>query len=116
LQVVIDETLKYPLKYENRDMLNTLVTQNSHADDILIVQDTKVTDTSIANVAFYDGTSWFTPKTPLLHGTTRARLLDEGKLITKDIFLDSLQNYTKIAIMNAMIGFVEIENGILPPK
>jgi 4-amino-4-deoxychorismate lyase len=64
-----------------------------------------VTDTSIANVAFYKDGLWFTPKKPLLEGTTRARLLNAGKIIEKDIGVKELKNYSKVALMNAMIDF-----------
>ena len=61
--------------------------------------------TSIANIAFFDGVDWISPKKPLLKGTTRARLLKERKLILKDIRKDDLKAFTKAALMNAMIDF-----------
>jgi len=64
-----------------------------------------VTDTSIANIAFYDNGMWKTPKNPLLKGTTRARLIDEGKLIEADIRVNELRNFSKVALLNAMIDF-----------
>lgn len=116
LQAVIDDTIVYPHKFENRDAINLLRNKINGADDIVIVKQGYVTDTSIANLAFFDGTLWHTPKKPLLHGTTRARLIDEGKLKETQISLANIKNYSKIAIMNAMLGFVEIQNGILLPK
>ena len=64
-----------------------------------------ITDTSIANIAFYDGEKWLTPKRPLLKGTTRARYLKSGLVIEKDIFVDDIKLFTKVALMNAMIDF-----------
>ena len=64
-----------------------------------------VTDTSIANIALYNDGLWFTPKKPLLEGTTRARLLNAGKIIEKDIAVEDLNNYSRVALMNAMIDF-----------
>ena len=47
-----------------------------------------ITDTSIANIAiFYDGV-WITSKNSLLNGTTKDRLIEEKKLIEKDISVD----------------------------
>ena len=75
-------------------------------DDILIIKDLLVTDTSIANIAFEtSGGEWITPKNPLLKGTTRARLLDEGKLKEADIRVHELRSFTKVALLNAMIDF-----------
>jgi 4-amino-4-deoxychorismate lyase len=54
-----------------------------------------------------------TPSTPLLEGTTRARLLDEGFLSAACLTPKDIQKADKIAIMNAMVGFVEVENGII---
>lgn len=70
-------------------------------------------DTTIANIALYIENQWLTPQVPLLHGTTRARLLDEGFLSPAPLTPNHLADATKIAVMNAMIGFVEIENGII---
>ena len=62
-------------------------------------------DTTIANIAFFDGKQWFTPTHPLLKGTMRQKLLDEGFLETKKIKKDNLSDYSQVALINAMIGF-----------
>ncbi len=116
LQAVICDDIEYSFKYADRGPIDRLFTQRADSEDIAIVKNGLITDTSIANLAFYDGSKWFTPKTPLLHGTTRQRLLDEGKLVTRDIHLESIADYQKIAVMNAMVGFLEVENGIIFPK
>ncbi len=51
---------------------------NEGHDDILIIRDGLLTDTSICNVALWNGTSWITPARPLFSGTMRAYLLDKG--------------------------------------
>ena len=83
---------------------------HSKADEIIIEKDGYLTDTTIANIAFYDGTKWLTPLNPLLKGTTMTRLLDEGLLHPKKIKKEELTNYTYVALMNAMIGFKIIKN------
>ena len=102
---VVSSTLKYAFKYTDRDLLNRLLKENIDVDDIIIEQDGYLTDTSIANLAFYDGTTWYTPKKPLLHGTMRQKLLDEGFLQERNIKKETLSQYTHVALMNAMIGF-----------
>jgi len=102
---IVHSDLLYNHKYANRDALNTLLTLHNETDDILIEKDGYITDTSIANIAFYDGEQWITPKTPLLEGTIRAKLLDEGFLQVRDIKKASLKHYSHVALMNAMIGF-----------
>jgi 4-amino-4-deoxychorismate lyase len=116
LQAVIDDEIEYGFKYANRTALDLDYEARGECDEIVIVKNGLLTDTTIANIALSDGKRWVTPKTPLLHGTTRERLIDEGKLEEVDIPLEELWRYKRCALMNAMIGFVEIENGIIPPK
>ena len=73
-----------------------------------MLKNSLITDTSIANLAIFDGKKWLTPKTPLLNGTTRARLLESGFLSQEDINVTMLLNAKKLGIMNAMMGFVEL--------
>ncbi|MFA6188928.1 MAG: aminotransferase class IV [Sulfuricurvum sp.] len=113
LRLVFDDTLHYPLKYTHRAHLNSLLERRNGCDDVLIVKNGLLTDTSIANIALLIDNQWLTPQTPLLQGTTRARLLDEGVLSPAILTPHHIQDANKIAIMNAMMGFVEIENGII---
>ena len=115
LQLIEADTLDYAFKYADRSEIDKLFASKNGADDILIVQNGLITDTSIANIAFFDGTQWLTPADPLLKGTTRARLLDEKKIFESEIHVDDLNKFTGFALMNAMIGFQRIENGIITP-
>lgn len=116
LQAVIDDKIEYGFKYADRTALDADFESRGACDDIVIVKNGLLTDTTVANIALYDGTRWITPKTPLLHGTTRERLLERGEIEEADIPLSELGRYERCALMNALIGFVEIENGIIPPK
>jgi 4-amino-4-deoxychorismate lyase len=110
---LLNSDIVYDLKYENRDEINALLQHKSSADEIIIVKNGLVTDTSIANLAFFDGENWLTPRAPLLKGTARQRLLDEHKIRCVDIAFTQIKNYKKIALMNAMVGFCVIENAII---
>lgn len=105
LKLVYDDKVEYSMKYACRDELDRLYALRGKCDDILIVKNSLITDTTIANIAFYDSNRWITPALPLLNGTTRQRLLDEGKIIEKDIHVEELKNFSKVALMNAMIDF-----------
>jgi 4-amino-4-deoxychorismate lyase len=107
---IIASNLEYDHKYANRDTLNKLLKAQPDADDILIEKKGYLTDTTIANIAFYDGKQWFTPEKPLLKGTMRAKLLDEGFLHTRKIKKEEITDYTHVALMNAMIGFKILNN------
>ncbi|HHD79496.1 MAG TPA: hypothetical protein ENK90_01400 [Epsilonproteobacteria bacterium] len=102
---IVPSAIEYAFKYANRDALNTLVKTYADVDEIIIEKDGYISDTSIANIAFYDGEKWITPSSPLLKGTMRAKLIDEGFLHLRDIQKEDLSKYTQVALMNAMIGF-----------
>jgi 4-amino-4-deoxychorismate lyase len=95
--------LVYDHKYSERSGLNSLRFQYSAYEEIIIVQDGLLTDTTFTNIALYDGTAWFTPEKPLLPGTRRQRLLDEGRIITASIKTEDLKKYQKISLINAML-------------
>lgn len=105
LKIVFDDTLDYSHKYSNRSMLNKLFEQKGEADDILIVRDGLITDTSFSNIVLFNGLSWLTPAEPLLEGTCRNRLLAEGKISSADIQLEDLPNYSAFRLINAMLEF-----------
>ncbi len=107
---IVSSDLEYDHKYANRDTLNKLRQSQPDADDILIEKHGYLTDTTIANIAFYDGKQWFTPEKPLLKGTMRAKLLDVGFLHTRKIKKEEISDYTHVALMNAMIGFKILNN------
>jgi 4-amino-4-deoxychorismate lyase len=115
-KLVHADTLDYHLKYADRSALDRLKEKYPEYDDILIVKNDLICDTSIANVAFLDQGEWYTPKTPLLEGTTRARLIASGFLHVSDIPANGLQNYQEFALMNAMIGFQIVQDGIIRIK
>ncbi|MBU1668545.1 aminotransferase class IV [bacterium] len=100
---IIQSQMDYAYKYSDRKELERLIP--SSYDEIIIEKNGFLTDTSMANIAFYNGEAWFTPKYPLLEGTTRERLLSENFLKLKNIRSHEIQSFTHFALMNAMIGF-----------
>lgn len=104
LKIVYDDKIDYSFKSTDRTELNALFEKRQNADDVLIVKNGLLADTTIANIALFDGI-WKTPKEPLLKGTVRERLLDSGKIIVADIKPEDLMNYSKVALLNAMIDF-----------
>jgi 4-amino-4-deoxychorismate lyase len=103
---LVNSDIEYNFKYENRDKLNSLKVDGF--DEVVIVKNGFISDTTISNLAFFDGSEWHTPNTPLLKGTKRAELLDSGFLKEKTIKLKDLKNYKKVAMLNAIIGFYEV--------
>ena len=99
---VVKSNISYPYKRSDRSEIQELL---ANYNEIIIEKAGYLTDTSIANIAFYNGKRWITPKKPLLEGTTRARLIDEGFLKLDNISKEQIKNYSHFALMNAMIGF-----------
>jgi 4-amino-4-deoxychorismate lyase len=107
LQIVHIRELDYAHKYANRQALQTLFSERSCGDDVLLLRDGLLTDTSYANVALFDGQQWYTPARPLLRGTARARYLKEGILREADIRLEELRHFQKLKLINAMMNWEE---------
>ncbi len=105
LKLVYDDNIDYSIKSIDRDRLNALYALKGSADDILIIKNSLITDTSIANIALKKKDRWVTPLKPLLKGTTRSRLLDAGAIIEADIRVEELESFSQIALLNAMIDF-----------
>jgi 4-amino-4-deoxychorismate lyase len=102
IQLVYDDQVAYAHKYDRRDHLTQLYALRENADEILIVKNGMVTDAYFYNVAFYDGTQWYTPDTPLLPGTQRAFLLDTGTIQSNPISVDMLPNFKVLRLFNAL--------------
>lgn len=105
LKIVIDNYIDYHKKYKNRTSLNNLLTQKETCDDILIIKNSLVCDTSFTNILFFDGKKWITPEQPLLEGTCRARLIAQKMISPEAISFEDLKGFSKFLLINAMLDF-----------
>ena len=103
LKLVECDEIDYSLKFTDRSKINMLLNQKGDADDILIVKNGVITDTSFANVVFYTGSEWITPATPLLEGTCRAKLLAGGRIAEARITPQDLSGFRAFSLINAML-------------
>ncbi|MDH5475896.1 MAG: aminotransferase class IV [Cyclobacteriaceae bacterium] len=115
LKLVVDNAINYELKYSNRSRIEHLYQMRKDCDDILIVKNGLVTDTSFSNIAFFDGSQWVTPIQPLLKGTMRQRLLNDSVIFEENIKVEDLDAYVSCKLINAMKDFntekeIKIEN------
>jgi len=102
LKLIDGSGIDYHLKYSDRSALDSLLALRENCDEIIIVIDGFVTDTSMANLIFTDGLYWFTPARPLLKGTRRNRMVAGGGLIEKEIPVADLYRYAGCKLINAM--------------
>jgi 4-amino-4-deoxychorismate lyase len=106
LQLVHNDMIQYEHKYLDRSCFEKLL-YNANADDILIVQHGFVTDVSFANIVFYDGRKWVTPSRPLLQGTKRQILLENGTIREEEITTKDLARFTHASLINALLDLHE---------
>jgi len=109
LKIVETDIPSLPYKMADRTDYQAVSALKGECDDVLLVKNGLLTDTSYCNIALFDGVNWVTPLTPLIQGVTRAQLLEDGKLIAKDIKLEELVNFQKIALFNALNEFGSIQ-------
>ena len=109
LKVVVDDSVEYAHKFQDRSSLDTLYQLRGDADDILIVRKRLVTDSYYHNVLFFDGRRWLTPDTPLLRGTMRQQLLDQAAITESRITVDDIRSFKKLKLINALVGFTSPE-------
>jgi 4-amino-4-deoxychorismate lyase len=102
LKLVTCDSIDYHVKYDDRRLLESLFEQRGTCDEILIVKNGFISDTSISNIVFKDGKYWVTPTTPLLSGTCRERLINENRLVIRDIRPEDITLYEGCKPINAM--------------
>ncbi len=103
LKLVYDDTIDYSYKFENKERLLSLQARRGGCDDILIVKNGQITDTSFSNIIFFNGRSWVTPASPLLKGTKRAHLLAEGLIQEERVTIEDIPSFRDAALINAML-------------
>lgn len=107
LKLVAADHIEYGLKFADRALLKQAFEQRGNADDVLLVKEGRITDTYYANIAFWNGRAWITPKRPLLPGTRRARLLRQGAIHTAPLRVEDLRHFHKATLFNAMMDLGE---------
>ena len=93
---------EYDYKFLNRDWINEALI-HSGKDEIMMHDGGLIKDCSYTNIVFYDGVYWFTPAAPLLEGTQRAKLINEGVIQPKAIYVQDIPAFKKFKCINAML-------------
>jgi 4-amino-4-deoxychorismate lyase len=107
IKLVEIEDYEYPFKFEDRRFLVELLEHNPEADEVIMVKNNLLTDSTIGNIALEKNGNWYTPSQPLLNGTKRRKLLKENRLIEREIKKEEIQEFDKIAIINAFLDLEE---------
>lgn len=103
---LVESDIDYSHKFAARDALDNLLSLKEDCDEVLIVKDGCITDTTFSNVAFENKDGLFTPNTYLLNGTKRQLLLNKGIIKEARITPNDLHKYDNIHLINAMLDIV----------
>ena len=109
LKVVESNNIEYEFKYKDRTAIDKLFKRREGCDDILIVKNDLVTDSSYSNVVFRKGKKWITPWSALLKGTMRQSLIEQNVIQEEDIRVEDIAEFESCRIINAMLGFTAPE-------
>lgn len=105
VRLITNDEISYSLKYTNRDVF---LHYQHEQEEVLFVKNHLITESTFSNIACYNGKEWHTPKSPLLHGTRRRYLLDQHRILEKDLTIHELRNYSKISFINGMLDLDEM--------
>ncbi|MBV6879328.1 aminotransferase class IV [Epilithonimonas ginsengisoli] len=105
--LVIDNEIDYTFKSADRTQFQKMKNDSS-ADEIIIVKENQITDTSYSNLLFLKDKTWFTPKTYLLNGVMRQSLLASKKIKETEITVDNIKEYSHFQLINALNDFDEM--------
>lgn len=108
LRMVEDNAVDYHLKFADRSRLMALRNHRREADEIIIVKNGLVTDTSYSNLLFRAPDGFLTPERPLLRGVMLRHLIAEGRvsqvaLKPDDILSGNRYGITEAFMINAMM-------------
>lgn len=112
LTLVFDNDIDYEYKSTDRSAFSRLMASKGNCDDILIVKNGLITDTSYSNVVFENKEGLYTPANPLLRGTKRSNLLNKGIIGEREITVQDMSDYSCLYLINAMI---DLEDNIRIP-
>ena len=103
-RLVENNIYDYSFKFEDRKELEKMKAK-SKAEEIIIVKNNRITDSSFSNLLFLKGKDWFTPATYLLNGVQRQHLLKKKKIKEAEITLQNIKEFSHFQLINALNDF-----------
>lgn len=103
-QLVENNSYDYSFKFEDRKEFERMKTK-AKTEEIIVVKNNHITDTSYTNILFLKGKEWFTPTTYLLNGVMRQHLLHEKRIKETEITLQNIKEFSHFQLINAMNDF-----------
>lgn len=107
LRLVEGGQIDYHLKYADRQPLEDLRVLRNGCDEVIILRDGQVTDTSYSNLLLLSDIGIFTPAVSLLAGVMRQRLIEQGiakpLYITGQELVSGAHGIHSVMLINAML-------------
>ena len=103
-QLVENNSFDYSFKFEDRKELERMK-MKSRSEEIIIVKNHHITDTSFSNLLFLKGKEWFTPSTYLLNGVQRQSLLKQKEIKETEITLQNIKQFSHFQLINSLNDF-----------
>ncbi|RXM50666.1 MULTISPECIES: aminotransferase class IV [unclassified Chryseobacterium] len=103
-QLVENNSFDYSFKFEDRKELDRMK-MKAKAEEIIIIKNNHITDTSFSNLLFLKGKDWFTPNSFLLNGVQRQHLLKQKKIKEAEITLQNIKQFSHFQLINALNDF-----------
>lgn len=97
--------LTYDYKWFDRQAIDEVMRSFANHQEVIFIKNGLISDTSFSNLVFFNGSEWLTPRKPLLRGTKRQALLNDGEISEADISENELNQFTAFRMINAMLEF-----------
>lgn len=92
----------YSSKFTERSFIHQAKSKLLPHQDLIFIQNGRLTDMSIGNLVFYNDEGLYTPKQPLLKGIQRSRYLTDGQISEREIYVEHLSEFTHFQWINAL--------------
>jgi 4-amino-4-deoxychorismate lyase len=109
MKVAYDDVIDYHYKWTDRYCLTQHLKGLRPYTEVLICKQGLLSDTSYSNIALWNGEEWHTPAAPLFHGIKRKLLIEQGMILEKEINVQEIESYNKVALINAMLDLGDLE-------
>lgn len=102
-KLVSVKNFEYSFKYIDRSLFEETKLRFPNHDDFIYTRNNLITDSSYANLVFYNqNNEAFSPLKPLLFGTRLTELQSKQKIIFTNINVEDLRKYTHFQTINAL--------------
>ena len=103
-QLVENNNFDYSFKFSDRTEFEKMKTK-ARAEEIIVVKNNHITDTSFSNLLFLKGKEWYTPTTYLLNGVMRQYLLKNKKIKETESTLNNIKEFSHFQLINSLNDF-----------